>query len=130
MPGLAVPFASGGHELAVAGPRSDGRVGHGLADLLSTAAGDGDLGNPLQRLLACGHVHDRESAEYRPSVTVPSVATTLTSSWSFSPPPNSHTPASLASWTTACAASATSGSSSAGKVIAPSSNEIRYFVIS
>ena len=35
----------------------------------------------------------------------------------------------LASWTTSCAALATSGSSSAGKVIAPSSNEIRYRVI-
>ena len=29
-----------------------GRVGHELPDLLSTAAGDGDLGSPLQRLLA------------------------------------------------------------------------------
>ena len=43
---------SGGHELAVVGLRSDGRVGHELANLLSTAAGDGDLGSPLQRLLA------------------------------------------------------------------------------
>jgi hypothetical protein len=29
-----------------------GRVGHELPDLLSTAAGDGGLGSPLQRLLA------------------------------------------------------------------------------
>src|SRR5918995_2865882 len=41
-----------------------------------------------------------------------------------------HTPESLASWTTACAASATSGNSSSGKLIAPSSNEIRYRVTS
>ena len=53
MPGLAV-LCSGPveHELAVVGLRSDGRVGQQLADLLSTAAGDGDLGSPLQRLLA------------------------------------------------------------------------------
>jgi transposase len=31
---------------------ADGWVGHELADLLSTAAGDGVLGSPLQRLLA------------------------------------------------------------------------------
>src|SRR6266508_4973839 len=67
---------------------------------------------------------------YGPSVTVPSVATTLTSSWECSPPPNTHTPPSMASWTTACAAADTSGNSSSGKVIAPSSNEIRYRVIS
>src|SRR5687768_2701323 len=34
------------------GLRSDGRAGHELADLLSTAAGDGDLGGPFQRLIA------------------------------------------------------------------------------
>jgi hypothetical protein len=34
------------------------------------------------------------------------VATTLTSSWECSPPPNTQTPASFASCTTACAASA------------------------
>src|SRR5215218_6608859 len=67
---------------------------------------------------------------YGPSVTVPSVATTLTSSWECSPPPNTQTPASSASRTTARAASATSGRSSSGNVIAPSSNEIRYRVIS
>src|SRR5918992_3770213 len=67
---------------------------------------------------------------YGPSVTVPSVATTLTSSWECSPPPNTQTPASFASCTTACAASATSGRSSSGNVIAPSSNEIRKRVIS
>src|SRR5687767_8989445 len=67
---------------------------------------------------------------YGPSVTVPSVATTLTASYEWSPPPNTHTPASFASFTTACAASATSGRSSSGNVIAPSSNEIRYRVIS
>jgi hypothetical protein len=31
---------------------ADRWVGQELADLLSTAAGDGDLGSPLQRLLA------------------------------------------------------------------------------
>jgi integrase/recombinase XerD len=46
-----------------------------------------------------------------------------------SPPPKTHTPASLASWTTSCAALATLGISSSGKIIAPSSNEIRYRVI-
>src|SRR5215204_6853662 len=67
---------------------------------------------------------------YGPSVTVPSVPTTLTSSCECSPPPNTQAPASFASCTTACAASATSGRSSSGNVIAPSSNEIRYRVIS
>jgi hypothetical protein len=39
--------------LAVAGLlRSDGRVGQELPYLLRTAAGDGDLGSPLERLLA------------------------------------------------------------------------------
>ena len=61
-----------------------------------------------------------------PAATVPSVATTLISSWGYSPPPSTHTPASMASWPTACAASARSGRSSSGNVIAPSSNEIRY----
>src|SRR5690242_2481043 len=65
---------------------------------------------------------------YGPSVTVPSVATTL-ALWLSSPPPKTHTPASWAAWTTSCAALATSGRSSSGKVIAPSSNEIRYRVI-
>ena len=31
---------------------ADSRVGHELPDLLRAAAGDGDLGSPLQRLLA------------------------------------------------------------------------------
>jgi hypothetical protein len=39
---------------------------------------------------------------YGPSVTVPSVATTL-ARWLSSPPLNTNTPASLASWTTASA---------------------------
>jgi len=68
-----------------------------------------------------------------PSVTVPSGATTLalTSSWGYTPPANTHTPASMASRTTAWAAAATSGPSSSGmKSIAPSSNEIRYRAIS
>src|SRR5829696_5982756 len=60
---------------------------------------------------------------YGPSVTVPSVATTLTSLWECSPPPNTQTPASFASCTTACAASATSGRSSSGNVIAASSHD-------
>jgi hypothetical protein len=51
-----------------------------------------------------------------PSVTVPSGATTLalTSSWGYTPPANTHTPASMASRTTAWAAAATSGPSSSG----------------
>src|SRR5438105_15331830 len=64
-----------------------------------------------------------------PSVIVPSGATTLTlsSSGGYTPPANTHTPASWASLITACAASATAGPSSSGmKSIAPSSNEIRY----
>src|SRR5665647_224750 len=64
----------------------------------------------------------------RPSVTDPSVATTL-ASWPFTPPPKTHTPASLACSTTSCAAFATSARSSSRKVIAPSLNEIRYRVI-
>jgi hypothetical protein len=54
-----------------------------LPYLLRTAARDGELGSPLQRLLACGHVDDREPVDdllglrYGRSVTVPSVATTL-----------------------------------------------------
>src|SRR5579884_4276614 len=61
-----------------------------------------------------------------PAATFPSVPTTSTDSGGNSPPPNTHTPASIASRTTACAAADTSGSSSPGNVIAPSSNEIRY----
>src|SRR6266536_4493478 len=38
-----------------------GRVGRELADLLCTAAGGGDLGGPLERLLECGNVDDRDS---------------------------------------------------------------------
>src|SRR5919201_5482173 len=50
---------------------------------------------------------------------------------SGNPPPNTHTPASMASWTTAWAASPTAGNSSAGMwSIAPLGNEIRYRVIS
>src|SRR5689334_14332677 len=45
------------------------------------------------------------------------------------PPPNTHTPASLASCTTACAAAATAGSSSAAMAMAALGNEIRYLVI-
>jgi hypothetical protein len=37
-------------------------VGQELPDLLRAAAADGDLGSPRQRLLACGHVDDREPA--------------------------------------------------------------------
>jgi hypothetical protein len=51
----------------------------------------------------------------------------LTSS-PITPPPVTHTPSSLACSTTSCAAFATAGRSSSGKVIAPSSNEIRYRV--
>lgn len=76
---------------------------------------DPDLeANPPRTSLASG---------YGPSVTIPSVATML-ARWLFSPPPKTHTPASCASLTTACAASPTSGVSSSGKVIQPSSNEI------
>jgi hypothetical protein len=38
-------------------------VGHQLPYLLRTAAGDRDLGSPFQRLLTCGHLDDRESAD-------------------------------------------------------------------
>ena len=62
-------------------------------------------------------------------MTIPSVATMLALCLS-SPPPNTHTPAFTASWTTACAALPTSGLSSSGMwSIAPSSNEIKYRVI-
>ncbi len=54
--------------------------------------------------IACG---------YEPSATAPSVATMLAFSFSR-PPPNTHTPASMASCTTACAASATAVMSSSG----------------
>ena len=61
-----------------------------------------------------------------PSVTVPSVATTL-GLWNSSPPAKTYTPAVRASWTTACAALATAGMSSSGMwSIAWASNEIRY----
>jgi hypothetical protein len=49
-------------------------------------------------------------------VTDPSVATTL-ASWPFTPPPKTHTPASLACSTSSGAAFAASGRSSSGKVI-------------
>src|SRR5215831_3192998 len=66
---------------------------------------------------------------YGPSVTVPSVATTLARCLS-SPPLKTHTPAFTASWTASCAALLTAGMSSSGMwSIAPSSNEIRYRVI-
>jgi hypothetical protein len=45
-------FVSGWNEVAVVGLRSDERVGQELADVLSTATGDGELGSPLHRLLA------------------------------------------------------------------------------
>src|SRR5215211_7410581 len=63
---------------------------------------------------------------YGPSVTVPSVATTL-AFWFSSPPPKTHTPAFRASSTTSCEAFATAGMSSSGMwSIAWASNEIRY----
>ena len=65
---------------------------------------------------------------YGPSVTVPSVATTL-ALWLSSPALKTHTPASLASWTASCAALATSGISPSGMTISPSLNEIRYCVM-
>jgi hypothetical protein len=47
----------------VAGLRlSDVRVGQNLPYFLRTTARDGDLGSPFQRLLAGGHVDDREPA--------------------------------------------------------------------
>src|SRR6478735_8580743 len=66
---------------------------------------------------------------YGPSVIVPSVATTL-GSWCSSPALYTHTPASIASCSTARAALATSGRSSRGKSMSPSSNRIMYCVIS
>ena len=66
---------------------------------------------------------------YRPSATVPSVPTTLAFSPSI-PAPKTHTPASTASWTTACEALPTAGPSSSGMwSIAWASNEIRYRAI-
>ena len=115
-------------------PGSDLGLGKELADLLRAAARSGDLGrhasasalegtsttvSPPMTSLVSG---------YGPSVITPSVATML-ACWLSSPPLNTYTPASLASWITASAALATSGRSSSGKVIAPSSNEIRYCVI-
>ncbi len=81
--------------------------------------GTSTIANPPMTALVSG---------YGPSVTVPSVATML-ALWLSTPPPKIHTPASWAARTTAWAASPTAGSSSSGKVIAPSSNEIRYRVI-
>lgn len=49
--------------------------------------------------------------------------------WFSPPPPKIHTPASWAALTTPSATSPTAGPYSSGKVIAPSSNEIRYRVI-
>jgi hypothetical protein len=45
---------------------------------------------------------------YGPSVTVPSMGTTL-AFWLSSPPPNTHPPAFRASWTTSYEALATAG---------------------
>ena len=39
------------------------RIGQEHPHLLRTAAGDGDLGGPLERLLACGHIDDGEPAD-------------------------------------------------------------------
>ena len=70
--------------------------------------------------LVCGYV---------PSVMAP-VADTFTGAMaSLMPPPNTQTPAALASRTTACAAPATAGSSSSETVMAPLGNEIRYFAV-
>src|SRR2546425_10144502 len=66
-----------------------------------------------------------------PSVTVPSGATTLglTSPWGYTPPANTHTPASWASRITASDASLTAGPPSPGsESIPPSSNENSYRV--
>jgi hypothetical protein len=49
--------------------------------------------------------------------------------WLCHPTPKTHTPASVAARTTSCAAWATSGRSSSGNVIAPSSKEITHRVI-
>ena len=63
---------------------------------------------------------------YGPSVTGPSVDTML-AFWFSSPPPKTHTPALMASWTTASEALVTAGMSSSGMwSIAWASNEIRY----
>ena len=66
---------------------------------------------------------------YGPSVTAPSMATMLAGRFS-SPPPDTYTPALMASWTAACAALATAGMSSPGMwSIAWAPNEIRYCTI-
>lgn len=65
-----------------------------------------------------------------PSEAVPSGAT-IVACWRRTPPPKIQTPAALASRTTACEASPTSGQSPSGMwLIEPSSNEIRYRGIS
>lgn len=65
-----------------------------------------------------------------PSEAVPSGAT-IVACWRRTPPPKIQTPAALASRTTACEASPTSGQSPSGMwFIEPSSNEIRYRGIS
>lgn len=79
-------------------------VGHELPHLLRAATSGGDLGSPRQRLLACGHVDDREPANDLLGLRV-----------------------RPASSTTSCEALPTSGQSSAGMwSIAPSLNEIKY----
>ena len=80
---------------------------------------------------ALGEHHDAQLAcsALAMAVTVPSVATML-AFWFSSPPPKTHTPALMASWTTSCEASATAGISSSGMwSIAWAPNEIRYRVI-
>ena len=49
--------------ICLAEHRVEFRVGPELPDLLRAAAGNGDLGSPFQRLLARGHLDDRDSAD-------------------------------------------------------------------
>src|SRR5687767_13986871 len=82
------------------------RVGHELAKLYRAAAGDLDLRRPLDDCLPRGQVQDAEPSvellglRLLPAATVPSPATMTGSTLSANPPPNTHTPASMASFTT------------------------------
>jgi hypothetical protein len=141
-PGKSCPGAAGRRRSGAAGTsppavslaehRVEFGVGPDLPDLLRAAAADGDLGSPRQRLLARGHVDERESADglrVRAAGDRPSVATML-AGWFSSPPADTYTPALMASWTAARAALATAGASSSGMwSIAWAPNEIRYCVI-
>ena len=85
--------------------------------IASSRSGTSMIENPPTTALVSGN---------GPSVEVPSVPT-IVARWRRSPHPKIHTPAALASRTTACEASPTAGQSPSGMwSIEPSSNEIKY----